>query len=114
MSEILLDADGLNSKFGFGDGDGLDDALEEMGVPWQSDRDYYLPNHHEILARVVERLVVPKLDLPDGAEVYRIGTCHNPIRLRDEVDDLPMVPVNLAAIRNIAAEVEVERGRGKP
>ena len=62
---------GLLHKFGFGDGDMLEDLREEHGL--KVDRS-------DLLAAVVERLVVPRLD--QRVETYTIGSMHNPIRAR--------------------------------
>lgn len=63
--------DGLLSKFGFGDGDMLVELMEEHHL--QVDRS-------ELLAAVVERLVVPRLD--QRVETYTLASMHNPIRAR--------------------------------
>jgi hypothetical protein len=59
----------LLHKFGFGDGDMLCELVEEhdLGV-----------DHQDLLAAVVERLVVPRLD--QTVETYTLVTWHNPIR----------------------------------
>jgi len=61
--------DDLCSKFGFGDGDMLFDLIEEhdLGV-----------DHQELLIAVVERLVVPQIDVE--VETYTLPSLHNPIR----------------------------------
>ena len=61
--------DDLCSKFGFGDGDMLYELIEEhdLGV-----------DHQELLIAVVERLVVPQLDVE--VETYTLPSLHNPIR----------------------------------
>ena len=70
---------GLLHKFGFGDGDMLEDLREEHGL--KVDRS-------DLLAAVVERLVVPRLD--QRVETYTLASMHNPIRARtvdgDEAD----------------------------
>lgn len=64
----------LLQKFGFGDGDMLYDLVEEHGLG---------VDHQDLLAAVVERLVVPRLD--QAVETYVIGPSHNPIRA-DTID----------------------------
>jgi hypothetical protein len=61
--------EGLLHKFGFGDGDMLFDLVEEHGLR---------VDHQDLLAAVVERLVVPQLD--QVVETYTLVSCHNPIR----------------------------------
>jgi len=61
--------DDLCSKFGFGDGDMLYELIQEhdLGV-----------DHQELLIAVIERLVVPQLDVV--VETYTLPSIHNPIR----------------------------------
>ena len=59
----------LLHKFGFGDGDMLFELMDEHHL--EVDRS-------DLLAAVVERLVVPRLD--QRVETYRIVSLHNPIR----------------------------------
>mgnify|MGYP001815140936 CR=1 FL=1 len=72
VSTIVFYPEGLLHKFGFGDGDMLDDLTEEhsLGV-----------DHRELLVAVVERLVVPRLDQTVDAYAFW-GTLHNPIRAK--------------------------------
>ncbi|MCJ7725722.1 MAG: hypothetical protein MUP76_04965 [Acidimicrobiia bacterium] len=63
---------GLLHKFGFSDGDLLFDLVEEH---------HLAVYHHDLLAAVVERLLVPLLN--QKVETYVIeATLHNPIRAR--------------------------------
>ena len=102
----------LNSKWGLGDGDMLDDLLEEHGVLYQDDRAHHLHNHAEILARVVERFVLPAIVRPEHLLLDRIACCHNPIRTEEEENISPItVDVAVKDILEVAREVERERGR---
>lgn len=79
---IRFPTDGLLSKWGFGDGDMLDDLLFD----WLDDTGRSIPERnghrgtweHRVLVRLVREFVVPAIDQP--IEVYEIGTAHNPIR----------------------------------
>lgn len=66
---------GLLSKWGLHDGDILDDLLfDNFGFVEA------LEFEHEVLIKVVEKYVIPKLD--QKIEATRITTIHNPIRAR--------------------------------
>ncbi len=67
---MLFATSGLLSKWGFSDGDLLDDLL------W--DHDIRGADNQAVLATIVEQYVVPALD--QEVETERIGTLHNPIR----------------------------------
>lgn len=71
--------DSLLSKWGFGDGDMLDDLLFDNGLPYG----------HDVLIRVVRNKILPVIQ--QNVEVYEISTNHNPIRAKAvdgiEVDD---------------------------
>jgi hypothetical protein len=75
---ITFYPDGLLDKHGFEDGDMLFDLVEEHGLA---------VDHRDLLARAVERLVVPLLD--QNVEAYVIGTFHNPIRARSVDGEKP-------------------------
>src|SRR5690606_28592406 len=66
---------GLLSRWGFGDGDVVDDWWwEEFDGP---------PPVEDALEQLVEQLLLPVLtEHGHTFEAYRIGTIHNPIRLR--------------------------------
>lgn len=104
---IKLNSIGLRSKWGFDDGDinlgNFDDLL--IAEP----RDRHLPFRHEVLARVVEKYIVPSL--PADVKVYRIGTCHNPIRMEDptrkDFSDIE-VEINSTDVREIAEQLSKE------
>jgi hypothetical protein len=75
---LVLWADDLYSKWGFGDGD-LPDALEEwldderQGLAW-FDRNAW----HSVLIRLVQTFLIPRLD--QAVTVCLVDTLHNPIR----------------------------------
>lgn len=74
MSDLTLFASGLLSKWGFCDGDRVDDW-------WWEVFDESAPD--EALEQLVEQLLLPVLtEHGHTFEAYRIGTIHNPIRLR--------------------------------
>ena len=76
--EFSIPSNGLLSKWGFNDGDMLDDLLMEHDLDKVDD--------HKLLTELVLKYVLPKLD--QKVEVEIIGTAHNPIRARtvDGVD----------------------------
>lgn len=85
---VSLFSEDLLSKWGFWDGDILnevlwDRALEEGVKPMGGD-------HHAVLVRAVREYLLPVLD--QDVEVYEIVTSHNPIRASSvdgvEVDDV--------------------------
>jgi hypothetical protein len=73
QTTITLFADNLYSKWGFHDGDILNDAWYALGL--SGDR-------HEVLCQLVEERLLPIL--PHPVKTERISTCHNPIRVEDE------------------------------
>lgn len=76
---VELRAESLFSKWGFGDGDMLDDILEANGFDQEPRRDDdHLYFDHEVLALCVERYLLP--ELPEPVATFRVGTIHNPIR----------------------------------
>lgn len=111
---ITLQASCLASKFGFHDGDILDPFF--FGEFFELDRRYpdvrindHLSFEHEVLARCVERHLLPLLP---GVATYRIGSIHNPIRAMDTaaLDGFSNVSVDLdpREIQAIADELQVE------
>jgi hypothetical protein len=73
-----LRAECLASKWGFGDGDGLQDYcydLKDDGlIPDTPDRDGFL-------YAVVVKFLVPELERRGiKADIVKIGSCHNPVR----------------------------------
>lgn len=88
METIELHARSLRSKWGFFDGDLLDEII------WAStsdqERDDFVAKHkrcleHETLIALVTNHLIPKLD--PTLEFVRFTTCHNPIRLADPMSD---------------------------
>lgn len=83
MQDVILRAEGLFSKWGFVDGDALDDFIYDGGLGALAPDNW---NHelaefgfaHALLIRVVETKLLPLL--PRKIETRRIGTHHNPIR----------------------------------
>lgn len=71
----------LLSKFGFGDGDMLNDLLFDSGIS--------LDNEHDLLIKVVREHVLPAIK--QQVVVYEIKTIHNPIR----ADSIDGVKVNV-------------------
>ena len=111
---------GLLSKWGFGDGDMLEDVLDEwLNGKWPDDDYDPLGFEHRVLVRVVREHVLPHITTP--IEVYEVGTVHNPIRAETvngvswdwyttDVDgrlDPEFVDVPISVILSIAAD---ERG----
>lgn len=81
----VFSAQGLLSKFGFWDGDMLDDFL--WGVDLYDalpDDDYGVK--HRLIVAVVKQHLLPLLN--PGIEVDVFCTCHNPIRATMETMDL--------------------------
>lgn len=82
---VTLFSEGLLSKWGFGDGDCLDDVLydwaDENGIP------YSRLNDHAVLIRLVREYVLPALD--QQVVAYTISTIHNPIRAK-AIDGVPL------------------------
>ena len=72
---FLLDAESLLSKWGFGDGDALNDW-------WWDNYDEDPPfNDHDMLHALVVTYLVPAIhDAAREVEIIRIHTNHNPVR----------------------------------
>lgn len=113
MKKYRLSTEDLRSKWGFEDGDIFDDLLwehrEELGTyTTADDMTYHLTRPHEVLARVVEKYMLPEL-------LVRIGTCHNPIRYADEYCEPKWFSITEEQVLEIAREVWAERGcAGRP
>lgn len=72
---FLLDAESLCSKWGFGDGDALDDWW------WETYDEAPEINTHELLHALVLAFLIPAIrDAGHEVEVVRIETNHNPVR----------------------------------
>ena len=85
MKYVTLDADSLSSKFGFCDGDVLDDWRYSLGddmvrglVAKPGTKTASLGFEHALLSNLVREHLLPAL--PHAVEVYDICSCHNPIR----------------------------------
>lgn len=78
MSDFILCAESLASKWGFGDGDALDDYLYDIkddGLITD------MPERDSFLFQVVQRFLVPELTKRGiVAEIVSIGSNHNPVR----------------------------------
>jgi len=104
MSEprFTLDADSLLSKWGFGDGDALNDW-------WWDNYDEEPPfGDHEMLYALVVAHLLPKMrEAGWDVELVRISTIHNPVRAERlngvEVDhyvaDHPSIPIEASVTR---------------
>lgn len=130
MSEVTFFTNCLLSKWGFGDGDMLDDLLWDHGYGevWQQEQDTRPDSDfsfdHRVLIRVVEEHVLPAVRQHHDITTYRILTIHNPIRAEEvdgdpvahPSDDRPLTPdhveVPVDAILAIAAE-EAQKWRGE-
>ncbi len=83
---MIFQTEGLLSKWGFGDGDMLDDLLDFGGFSWtdrshftQTDEDGVLHSfEHIVLFVAVAAYVVPRLD--QRVDLDLISTIHNPVR----------------------------------
>ncbi len=72
---FTLDAEDLLSKWGFGDGDALDDWW------WDNFAEEPPFNDHDMLHALVLAYLVPALrDAAHEVEIFRIETNHNPVR----------------------------------
>lgn len=105
MTTYTLFASGLLSKFGFSDGDLLDDYAFDEVLPEDLSR-------HVPLIAAVRKYLLPALD--SRVEVEEIDTIHNPIRATDEtrqyVDESVSVEVTFEQIMDAYREAEgVER-----
>ena len=85
MKYVTLDADSLFSKFGFCDGDVLDDWRYSLGddmvrglVAKPGTRTASLGFEHALLSTLVRKHLLPAL--PRAIAVYDICSFHNPIR----------------------------------
>ncbi len=99
MREVVLRAEGLNSKFGFSDGEILEDMIPEKW--WDAE--------HAILAHLVREKLLPLLD--DRVSLFEIPTCHNPIRAeldtRKFVDGSVNVSVCFADVEKAVEQLDI-------
>lgn len=106
---LTLSSEDLLSKWGFCDGDQIDDLVWAL----LGFEDSFEIDMHEVLCRLVETHLVPLLG---GLRTYRIGTCHNPIRLLPEDRDKPFLCVEAeipyAEVERVAREVLAEQRGG--
>lgn len=93
---ISLDSACLASKWGFQDGDCLDDILWNARLlPAPKESSGELSFKHAVLVELVERHLLPLI--PDVV-TYKIPTHHNPIRLAPSHQKaVPQISVEIAA-----------------
>lgn len=88
MQPIYLNSSCLFSKWGFADGDILDDWMYEkfqFQAPDSGPWDDNLGLEHCILHRLIMDHLIPLC--PSGFSVHTIGSCHNPVRAdQDQLD----------------------------
>jgi hypothetical protein len=118
MATVTFSASGLCSKWGFSDGNLLDDVLSDHGydilekVAGQS-------LHNRVLIACVKTFLFPKL--PTVVPFQEIYGCHNPIRidlpenvvraLEDAFDDLGVeVAVPVEAVLDMADAIRADAG----
>jgi hypothetical protein len=105
---IRLAAEDIFSKYGFGDGDLLDDLLEDNGfaptaeIGEEDDAEFF---GHAVLRAAVQAFLRPVLP-PECALTFGASRCHNPVRLSPFVGDA--VRERLASeLRDVAVDVPV-------
>jgi len=105
---VRLDSESLTSKWGFDDGDVLDDFLgaEELDLPKSPDPDFSFK--HLLLIHLVERYLVPQV--PNCPPTHHILTHHNPIRLVNQDQEIEDVTVFLGP-EVIYAMIDEIKGR---
>lgn len=120
MTNVLLRAAGLTSKWGFADGDILDDILFDAGlnnIPWPDqwdEKSFNLSFEHEVLARCVETYLLPAVP---SVKTFRIVTGHNPIRTDDTLTDEERgvwVTVTVEQVLKIAQDVLQSKKKETP
>lgn len=82
---LTLDAANLLSKWGFEDGDIIDNYLLDLSESWGVRCPS--PDAHELLVALVRAYLLP--EVREQVEVYEIRTAHNPIRVAS-VDGTPV------------------------
>jgi hypothetical protein len=86
VSGIVLRAESLTSKWGFGDGDTLQDHLydlQDSNSPWPGEEKFEMPDRDDILHKVVEKFLLPTIKAKGvDVNIYVIVSNHNPVRAR--------------------------------
>ncbi len=104
---ITLDSSGLFSKWGFCDGDVLDDFMYELfqfNAPVDGNWNADLGLEHCILQRLIEKYLLPLC--PEGFELHSFSSCHNPVRAcLDMIDPGVHVEVTYEMFKAAANEV---------
>jgi len=76
-NDFPLGACGLYSKWGFGDGDSLEDYLYDL----RGKHEFEMPDRDEFLRLMVDTYLVPELERQHiVCEIVTIGSIHNPVR----------------------------------
>ncbi|HEX7906800.1 MAG TPA: hypothetical protein VF534_01725 [Paraburkholderia sp.] len=115
---VTLRARDLFGKFGFADGDLVDEMLWDTDLEWGVRPSYKAPwseysLEHETLFAVIERFLLPALPVP--VRWNRWNTNHNPARAHHEDDHLEdavaaiEVTVRVADIVAIAREIAARK-----
>ena len=91
---IHLHAESLFSKWGFCDGDVLDDILWDLYEGY-TPNDYVFEGKsgaecdhgfsHALLIELVKQKLLP--ELPVGFKIHHLSTCHNPVRADEDMDE---------------------------
>ena len=95
LPSVTLAASGLFSKWGFSDGDVLDDFMWEWRSDFEGPPDYFFDGKpgsecphgfaHALPINLVRRHLLPVL--PEGFEIYHLSSAHNPVRATDEMQE---------------------------
>lgn len=97
MNTITLRAADLSSKYGFGDGDVLENVWDELEAEGCS------PHQEGLLEAVVERHLQPLM--PPTVRLKRVSSNHNPIRIHHDDDTVYVREV----LRDINVDITVEQ-----
>lgn len=111
MKSVTLHAWSLTSKFGFCDGDLLDDWVYdryEFGPPELPSEDHIdeLGFQHRVLSAAVRKYLLPKCD--PGVQIHDMSSHHNPTRVQSETEHLlrdEWVDVSYEQLDELATEV---------
>jgi hypothetical protein len=105
---MTFHTNGLCSKWGFQDGEMLDEFLEAAGFSnfstLDDDGEEQISFFHEVLITVVRDYVVPRLD--QQVEVWELCGIHNPVVVRS-VNGIPVDWRGSAEVRLTPETVEV-------